>query len=128
MGKHFVPPLPTPPRSLACHRMGFTEIKRQTHCRGLHSCILALRSVFQLPPLLYALPAASYIFIVVTATDLISLAMCSSAHANNSYRSLLFNPTNFTALWQISQEGQLQRSIKKKHENLYYNVKFASQN
>lgn len=70
-----------------------------------------------LPPL-YSLPAASYIFMVVTATDSISSAMCSSAHANNSYRSLLSNPTNFTAPWQNSREGQLQRSINKEHENL----------
>lgn len=66
----------------------------------------------------YSLPAASYIFTVVTATDSISPAMCSSAHANNSYRSLLSNPTNFTAPWQNSREGQLQRSINKEHENL----------
>lgn len=76
-----------------------------------------LYASFPPPPPLYTLPAASYIFIVVTATDFISLAMCSSVHANNSYRSLLSNPTDFTALWQISQEGQLQRSINKKHEN-----------
>lgn len=70
-----------------------------------------------LPPL-YSLPAASYILMVVTATDSISPAMCSSANANNSYRSLLSDPTNFTAPWQNSREGQLQRSINKKHENL----------
>lgn len=49
-GRHFVLPLPSPPRRLASCRIRFRETKRQTHCRGLRSCILALRSVRQLSP------------------------------------------------------------------------------
>lgn len=37
---------------------------------------------------------------------------------NNSYTSSLSDPTDFMALWQISQEGQLERAINKEHENL----------
>lgn len=119
-GRHFVPPLPSPPLQGGWHLAGSdSERRKDRHTAEGSAAAFWLSELYAslLPPF-YSLPAASYIFMVVTATDSISPAMCSSAHANNSYRSLLSNPTNFTAPWQNSREGQLQRSINKKHENL----------
>jgi len=55
-------------------------------------------------------------FLAVASQDCTSPAMCIIV--NNSYTSSLSDPTDFMALWQISQEGQLERAINKEHENL----------
>jgi len=110
----------SPPRGGGCHLAASdSEVLKDRHTAAGSAAAFWLSDIYaSFPPLLYTLPATSYTSRAVTATDFISLAMCSSAHASNSYRRLLSDTPNFTALWQISQEGQLQRSINKKHENL----------